>query len=132
MCVPQSVAYHVGGGTLDAGNPRKTFLNFRNNLLMLYKNLPEEELRSVMRLRWWLDALASLQFLLKGDVANFKAVWRARREFNRLRPGFGPDRAENLRLAVAGGAVPERVPFSLLWQYYVRGRKRFSQLPMRH
>lgn len=130
VCVPQSVAYHVGGGTLDAGNPRKTFLNFRNNLFMLYKNLPEEELRSVMRLRWWLDALASLQFLLKGDVANFKAVWRARREFNRLRPGFAPDRAENLRLAVAGGAVPERVSFSLLWQYYVRGRKRFSQLPM--
>ena len=68
VCLPQSVVYHVGGATLKKENPRKTFLNFRNNLLMLYKNLPAEELVSVMRTRTCLDYLAALFFLLKGDV----------------------------------------------------------------
>lgn len=129
VCVSQSVVYHVGGGTLDAGNPRKTFLNFRNNLLMLYKNLPADELRPVMRLRGWLDWVAALQFLLKLDVANFRAVLRARREFKRMRPQFEADRAENLSRALHGGHVAERLPFCLLWQYYARGHKRFSDLP---
>ena len=68
VCISASQAYHLGGATLHQGNPRKTFLNFRNNLLMLYKNLPEHELRSVMRVRCLLDYLAALQFLLKGDT----------------------------------------------------------------
>ena len=58
VCVPQSVVYHVGGGTLPKENPRKTFLNFRNNLLLLYKNMPDSRLRRVFFLRFWLDALA--------------------------------------------------------------------------
>ena len=53
-CVPDSVAYHVGGGTLPKGNPMKTYLNFRNNLTMLYKNLADDELKGVMRMRWFL------------------------------------------------------------------------------
>ena len=56
VCIPESYVYHVGGGTLPKSNPMKTFLNFRNNLTMLYKCLPEEELKPVMRWRWWLDA----------------------------------------------------------------------------
>ncbi len=51
VCVPQSIVYHVGGATLKKENPRKTFLNFRNNLVMLYKNLPQKELNKVMRIR---------------------------------------------------------------------------------
>ncbi len=129
-CVPESVAYHVGGGTLEAGNPRKTFLNFRNNLLMLYKNLPQEELRSVMRTRTWLDYVAATKFLLTGDWANFRAVLRARREFRRMRPDFEADRQHNLQLAVDGGRnIPERIQRSLLFLYYIKGVKRFSQLP---
>ena len=50
VCIPSSTAYHLGGATLNQGNPLKTFLNFRNNLLMLYKNLPDHELKQVMRL----------------------------------------------------------------------------------
>ena len=56
VCTPQSVIYHKGGGTLNVESPRKTFLNFRNNLLMLYKNLPDKDLKPVMRLRFWLDS----------------------------------------------------------------------------
>ena len=129
VCVPQSRAYHVGGGTLDAGNPRKTYLNFRNNLLMLYKNLPADELRPVMRTRRWLDYLAALQFLLKADVPNLRAVLRARRDYHRMRPQFEAARQQNLQLAVQGGHhIPERVDMSLLWQYYARGRRTFSAI----
>ena len=128
VCVPESKAFHVGGGTLDAGNPRKTFLNFRNNLLMLYKNLPEDELNRVMRTRKTLDWIAALKFLLTGDVKNFKAVIKARKEFARMRPDFEKDRKHNLQLSVNGGKhIEGRIDRSILWLYY-SGNKKFSQL----
>lgn len=130
MCVPRSVVYHVGGATLSKGSPRKTFLNFRNNLLMLYKNLPDKELRSVLRVRRVLDWLAAAAFLVQGRVGDFRAVVRARREYRRMRPLYRAAREENLR-AVRLNDIPERRRFSLLWQYYVRGRKSFSALPSR-
>ena len=77
VCVPQSVVYHVGGATLKKENPRKTFLNFRNNLIMLYKNLPSEELVPVMRVRAFLDYVAAFVFLLKFQFSNASAVIRA-------------------------------------------------------
>lgn len=128
VCVPQSVVYHVGGGTLPKENPRKTLLNFRNNLLLLYKNLPERRLHRVMFLRFWLDALASLVFLLKGEGRSFLAVWQAHRAFRRMRSDFAADRAENLRLACLD-PIPEQLPLSLLVEYHLRRRHLFSQLP---
>lgn len=128
VCIAASKAYHVGGASLAQGNPRKTFLNFRNNLLMLYKNLPDDELLHVMRVRRILDYVAALKFALTGDLANAKAVIRARREFRRIRPDFTPQRCENMDLMKQ--PHPEgRTRFCLLWQYYARGRKLFSQLP---
>ncbi len=128
-CVSRSHVWHVGGGTLDASNPRKTFLNFRNNLLLLYKNLPADELRPVMRWRCLLDAVAAVKFLLTGHVGDFRAVWRGRREYRRLRPGFTADRERNLRLAIDGGKhIEGRIHGSLLFLHYFRGVKRFSQL----
>lgn len=127
VCVPSSHVWHVGGASLNQGNPRKTFLNFRNNLIMLYKNLPAAELRRVMRLRYWLDYLAALQFLLKGDVKNAAAVRRGRKAFKQMRRELAADRERNLAAAVAE-VIPERVGFSLLVSYYLKGKKRFSQL----
>lgn len=127
VCVAESVVYHVGGGTLPKENPHKTFLNFRNNLLLLYKNLPEARLRSTMRWRLWLDALASVQFLLKGEWGSFRAVWAGRRAYRKMRPDFEADRARNLRLATVS-PVPEQVAKCILWQYYVRGKKTWNQL----
>lgn len=125
--VPSSVVYHVGGATLKKSNPQKTYLNFRNNLLLLYKNLPCEELRRVMRVRTLLDYVAAFKFLLSGSVANFRAVLRARRDFKRMKGEFAPSRAENISKATVD--VPAGVSaFSLLWQYYVKGKRRFSQL----
>lgn len=127
VCVPDSVVYHVGGATLNKSNPRKTFLNFRNNLLMLYKNLPAEELSQVMRRRALLDYVAAAKFLLSGNVGDFKAVIAARREFARVKDSYAAARKENLGKAVSD-AIPERVNFSILWQYYAKGRKLFSNL----
>ncbi len=129
MCLPESYVYHVGGGTLPKSNPMKTFLNFRNNLTMLYKCLPEEDLHSVMCWRWWLDYLAAWEMLiLKRNVGDFKAIFRARRAFKRWRKEFTEDRRK-IQAERVNKEIPERRTFSLLWQYYVRGRKEFSTLP---
>ena len=128
-CLPQSHVYHVGGGTLPKSNPMKTFLNFRNNLTMLYKCLPDSELNKVMRLRWWLDYLAAWEMLLlKRNWGDFKAVYRARRAFKRWRSDFTAER-NSIQQGATAKEIPERRSFSLLWQYYVKGRKRFSDLP---
>lgn len=127
VCIPQSTVYHVGGATLKKENPRKTFLNFRNNLVMLYKNLPEKELNKVMRVRACLDYVAMLSFLLKGEADNARAVMRARREYKQICPSFSSSREENLRKKTLN-AIPERIKSSILWKFYARGCKKFSQL----
>lgn len=125
--VAQSIVYHVGGATLNAGNPRKTFLNFRNNLLMLYKNLPDRELHSVLFVRAILDYLAAAMFFLKGEWGSVKAVFRARREYHRLKSTFRASREENLAKASSMN-VPERTRFSILWKYHLKGCKTYNQL----
>lgn len=127
VCIPESKVYHVGGATLKRENPQKTFLNFRNNLLMLYKNLPPNELHAVMRMRVVLDWAAALNFLLKGQRANACAVWRARKAYKQLKPSFAASRKEN-RQETCVDVIPERKTYSILWQFYVRGRKWFSML----
>ena len=118
VCVPQSVVYHVGGATLKKENPRKTYLNFRNNLVMLYKNLPSEELSSVMRIRAVLDYVAALNFALKLQFPNALAVLRARREYRWLRPSFTAAREENLK-KTSLSVIPEWTKSSILAQYYL-------------
>ena len=125
--VASSIVYHVGGATLNAGHPRKTFLNFRNNLLMLYKNLPESELTGVLFVRALLDYVAAAMFLLKGEWGSSKAVFRARKEYRKLKGEFRASREENLRKA-ASMDVPERTRFSILWKYHVGRCHTFDKL----
>ena len=127
VCIPQSVVYHVGAATLKKENPRKTFLNFRNNLLMLYKNLPEGELKKVLFIRGLLDWVAAFVFLLKGDGKNARAVLQARKEFKHIRPDFASSRAGNLAKAT-GRSIPEKVDYSILWKFHACGKKVFSRL----
>lgn len=127
VCIPQSVVYHVGGATLKKENPRKTFLNFRNNLLMLYKNLPESELRHVMFVRCLLDYLAAFTFLLKGGVANMTAVLQARKEYHAIRKDFRASREANLE-KTSLQVIPEQIKKSILVHYYWGRKKFFSQL----
>jgi hypothetical protein len=125
VCIPQSTAYHLGGATLNQGNPRKTFLNFRNNRYMLHKNLPEEQLRPLLRIRTILDLIAALQFLLKGDIKNMKAVLRAMR--CKMPPEGKTAGTLNAPAVVSDESL--LAPDSIIWQYYVKGKHIFSQLP---
>jgi GT2 family glycosyltransferase len=127
VCVPQSVVYHVGGATLKKESPEKTFLNFRNNLVMLYKNLPEKDLARVMRVRMFLDYLAAFFFLLKGQFSNAGAAFDARKEFRAIRESYIRERTENLEKMTVD-PVPEQMKSSILVQFYVKGKRAFSQL----
>lgn len=122
-----STVYHVGGGTLPKANPRKTFLNFRNGLFLLYKNLAERELNIVVFARMVLDGIAAAQFFSKGDVKQVKAVWqahraflKAKRHYNKARQGIGPKKETTALIGWYGKSV--------VWQYFVKGRKEFRQL----
>ncbi len=128
VCLPDSVVYHLGGGTLPKGNPRKTFLNFRNNLTMLYKCLPNKDLQYVMRWRWVLDYLAAWQTLiLNRNYGDFMAIYQARRAFKKWRKDFEDDR-RRIQTERKETEIPERKNYSLLWQYYAKGKKHFSDL----
>lgn len=127
VCTPQSVVYHVGGATLDVESPRKTYLNFRNNLLMLYKNLPDSELKNILRIRFWLDYVAAIKFLLTGHPQNAKAVYNARKAFHELKLSYQPVRKENLK-KTSLTSIPELFNGSLLLNFYLKGKRKFSDL----
>lgn len=127
-CVPESKVYHVGGGTLPKNNPMKTYLNFRNNLTMLYKNLETDELQHVMRVRWWLDYVAAFKMLiLDGHWGDFKAVFKARKAFRKWKKDFEGDR-QYLQQHRSVSNHQLLSPYSVLWQYYGKGRHHFSEL----
>lgn len=127
-CIPESEVYHVGGGTLPKSNPMKTYLNFRNNLTMLYKNLSDNELQYVMRMRWFLDYLAAFEMLvLKHSWGDFKAIIKARKAFKSWRDDFEKDRKE-IQASRVEDSLPQIYDGSILWQYYAKGKKLFSQL----
>lgn len=116
MVQPASRVFHVGGGTLSKGNPMKTYLNFRNNLTMLYKNLPSKDLRHVMRVRCVLDYVAAAKMLiLERNVEEAKAVLRGRRDFKKWRRLFDEDR--QLVTSPNHHDAP-LMPFCILWRRY--------------
>ncbi len=127
VCIPSSVVYHVGGATLNTESPQKTFLNFRNNLLMLYKNLPEKDINSVFRIRFWLDFIAAAKFFMTGHPKNAAAVFRARKDFKRLKDEYAEIRAEYRKKATQH-TIPEIRRQSLLYAFYIRRKQKFSQL----
>jgi GT2 family glycosyltransferase len=127
-CLPESFVYHLGGGTLPQGNPQKTYLNFRNNLTMLYKNLPETELKHVMRVRWALDYVAAFETLIiNHNYGDFRAIYKARRDFRRWRNEFKEDRNKIQNSAIEKN-IKEQSRFSILWEYYKKKHRFFSDL----
>ena len=122
VCFPSSVVYHLGGATLNAENPGKTYLNFRNNLLMLYKNLPDKYYDKVMKTRFFLDHLAAVQFFIKGRIGSANAVLRALQDFKQMKKEYTQIREENLKKAKI--EMPKGIyPKSILREYYVGGGK---------
>ncbi len=123
VCIPESKVYHLGGGSLPYNNPRKTFLNFRNNLLMIYKNAPAAMKCKMLIMRFFLDYVAALMFLLKGEGQNFLSVLKARWAFLRLRSCFAAKRKENMQKTI----VPHPATIinrSIIWDFYARGLRK--------
>ena len=94
--VTDSRVFHLGGGALPYGNPRKTYLNFRNNLLLLYKNLPRKQGRRKLFSRRLADTLAFGMFLLSGKWGDARAVLRAHRDFRRMRKAYADLPADDI------------------------------------
>lgn len=125
FCCPESVVYHLGGGTLPKGASRKTFLNFRNNLVMLYKNLPRSE-------KWWkipyrlmLDQVSATKGLLSGDFGYFITIIKAHLRF--IRWVFRHSKTHRLprkKMKDLAGVYHGNI----VWQYFVRKHKTFSSI----
>jgi GT2 family glycosyltransferase len=127
VCFPQSCVYHVGGASLDKNNPKKNYLNFRNNLLMLYKNLPDSYYKRILFIRFFLDYLSAFLFLLKRQPQNAIAVRKARNDFLKTKNIYKTIREENLSLSK--NKIPETIfRSSIIRQYYFRFRKNFDSL----
>ena len=122
-CCPQSKVYHIGGGTLPKSSARKTYLNFRNNLSLLYKNLPSNRVFWVIAYRIMLDWVAAIKFLCEGSVADFWAVTRAHFAFYcRIRE------IRKLRKSLHNHQVGQMYQRNIVFDNYLRGKKVFSEL----
>ena len=123
MVCADSVVYHMWGGTLSNLSPRKTFLNFRNNLLMLHKNLHESERGSVIFKRKLLDGLAACFFILQGKIAHIPEVWKAHKAFDSMKSNTPVNPRAKLRKELKGMMMK-----GLVWNYFAKGKKVFSSL----
>lgn len=120
--VADSKVFHLGGGSLPAENPRKTYLNFRNNLLMLHKNLPAGCRKKVLLRRRLLDAVAWMRYMLTLDIANANAILRAHRDFKRMRKEYDCEPAVNYLDATPEGRR------NILVDFYIRRKRTFRQI----
>ncbi len=118
---PTSVVYHVGGATLNESNPKKTFLNFRNSLLMLTKNLPKDQLFPILFSRMCLDGIAGIQFLFQGKFKHTWAILKAHFHFYHLL-------AENLKKRSSHQKRDYFYTKSIVWNYFIEKKKTFDKV----
>ena len=122
---PASVVYHVGGGTLPKGNERKVFLNFRNNLIMIAKNMPPGQAAWKIFLRLQLDAVSAWKFLLSGQGGYFLAVLEAHFGFMKW---LLFKQAESVFPVKKQGKLQGWLSKSIVWAYFVKGEKTFTEI----
>lgn len=121
---PASAVYHIGGASLPQGNPRKTYFNFRNNLLLLYKNLSPRHWRRLFPRRATLDMTAAARALSTGNQAEARAILKAYRDAHRMKFVYDPSRPTD--------NAPDIFPpysGSIVTDYFARGLRHFHQLP---
>lgn len=128
MYTPHSHVYHVGGGTLAASNPRKTYLNFRNGMALLYINLPNRKLIPIILSRLVLDGIAAVQFTLVGHWRDAWAIFRAHMSFYRRRSTWKKARINSRKMSVQD-VYPSTYKRSIVWQYFLRNRTEYRELP---
>lgn len=126
-CVPSSIVYHLGGASLDMHSPQKLYLNFRNNLLMIYKNILPNRFFAVFCARCVLDILAMCHVLILGQFKNAKAIQRAYSDFFAMKSSFREKRRNNIEKTVNFDIVTN-YKGSILWDYYFRGRRTFERI----
>lgn len=127
MYCGNSTVYHLGGGTLSYNNPHKTYLNFRNGWLMLLKNLPKSNRTAILFIRWLLDLTSILFYVSKFQAANSFAVIRAHFYILLNINKTLNKRKDSMSHAELGpGIAPKN--FSLVWQYFFKKKRRFSDL----
>ncbi|WP_243699148.1 glycosyltransferase family 2 protein [Anseongella ginsenosidimutans] len=124
MVCPQSEVYHVGGGTLQAVNAFKTYLNFRNNLILLHQNLPGGKVFPLIFLRFWLDLAAWFLFLFQGRLRHSLAINKAHWHYLR---GIGRWQRKRKRLPFVE-KVRGIYSGSIVFQHFIKGKKYFSEL----
>ena len=122
---PQSVVYHIGGGTLPPSSPFKTFLNFRNNFSLLFKNLQKRQLAYVFPIRILMDWVAALKFLAEKKPKEFSAVIKAHWDFYRQIPAL-----KHKRKNITQRKVSNIYNGNIVLEYYLKGKKIFSKLGM--
>jgi GT2 family glycosyltransferase len=124
-----SVVYHVGGGMLPYTSPFKTYLNYRNNLFLLYKNLPQKSFHKTLFLRKLLDGLAASVFLFKGKFAFFSSVWKAHVDYYKSIPSLKVKREliKKMTTTTFSGTVLNK---SIVFEFYLKGKKTFNKLEM--
>jgi len=131
MYCPDSTVYHVGGGTLNKTSPRKTFLNFRNNLILICKNHPPKFFLSKLLNRMLLDGIAGLKFLFSGQFPHFIAVIKAHYSFYR---SFGKtfEKRKSLKKQVFKYTISAVYLHSIVIDFYIRGNKTFKEIDLKN
>lgn len=122
---PQSVVYHLGGGTLAYGSPQKIYLNFRNNLWMLFKNLPRYKFKRIFFIRLVLDGVAAVKFIAGFNFSEFWAVVKAHASFYRNLGKLIKKRKE-VQQQVVVKDHPEIYPKNVMWKFFIQRQRKFS------
>jgi GT2 family glycosyltransferase len=125
--LPESVIYHIGGGTLSYSSPFKTYLNFRNSLFLLYKNLPDNKLNSILFIRRILDGLAAVYFLLQGNFSSVASVWKAHIDYYRAMNKLREKRktVRKMEITETNDTVLNK---SIVFEFYIKGHKTYKSL----
>jgi len=124
---PESTVYHVGGGTLPYDNPQKLYLNFRNNLWLLYKNLPSNKLFITLFLRMFLDGVAAFKLLVELNLNGIRSVLKAHFHFYKSLPALHRKRKQS-RPGKGKLLPPEMLRKSIVFQFYARKKMRFNEI----
>ena len=122
---PKSIVYHVGGGTLVKGHQLKVYLNFRNNLIMLAKNLSFTNALWKIPFRLWLDAIAAWKELFAGNTGYFFSVIKAHVNFIAWLLFY---KHKSIFPVDKSGKINGRYPGSIVWQHFIKKKNRFSEI----
>ncbi len=123
VVVPQSVVYHYGGASLDNSNPHKLYLNYRNNLLMMYKNMPYAIRDRRIFIRQLYDGISVVKYIVSGQFKYVKAVWNAHRDYRIMKCRYDNKVTENRLNDLPQGRI------NIIWRYFICRQTKYSSLP---